>query len=190
MLLSAGYDTLLKLWTIDNTNQNAEVENQEPNPKRRKTNSLTRTPLKTMKGHKEAIMSVRWSKRNELVCTASMDHTIKFWDLELGGIKSEIVGSKSFFDVDLSIFNDLVISASCDRYIRLYDTRYKGLLDLLHFKQKSIFENFKKKDGSIVKAPYSSHTKWVVSVRWSKSNENLFVSGSFDSEVKLWDIRR
>lgn len=56
-----------------------------------------------------------------------MDHTIKFWDVELCGIRSEIVGNKSFFYADWSPLTKLLITASADRHIRLYDPRSSGM---------------------------------------------------------------
>ena len=50
--------------------------------------------------------------------TSSWDHTIKMWDLEMGGMKGELVGNKSFFDLSYSRLNHTVITASADRTIR------------------------------------------------------------------------
>ena len=52
------------------------------------------------------------------MCTASWDHTIKIWDMEMGGMKTELVGNKSFFDLSYSHLNHTVITASADRTIR------------------------------------------------------------------------
>jgi len=45
-------------------------------------------------------------------------------------------------------------------------------------------------EGSLVKSTFTSHTQWVQSVRWSTTEEHLFISGSHDHQVKLWDSRR
>lgn len=45
-------------------------------------------------------------------------------------------------------------------------------------------------DGTIVKNTYLGHSQWVQSVCWSSSEEHLFISGSYDNQVKLWDMRR
>ncbi|XP_026677185.1 LOW QUALITY PROTEIN: uncharacterized protein LOC103506297 [Diaphorina citri] len=129
---------------------------------------LQKTPLITLKGHKEAISAVQWTAVDEII-TSSWDHTLKIWDAELGGMKSEIVGNKSFFDVHYSPLSKLVITASADKQIRLYDPKVK--------------------EGAIVKSTFSSHKEWVQSVRWSPIDPQLFVSASFDNSVKLWDLR-
>lgn len=43
--------------------------------------------------------------------------------------------------------------------------------------------------GTIVKNTYLGHSQWVQSVCWSPTEENLFISGSYDNCVKLWDMR-
>lgn len=78
-----------------------------------------------MKGHKEAISGIVWSDKTELI-TSSWDHTLKIWDSELGGIKHEIMGNKSFFDLDYSELSRTVITASADKHVRLYDPRSTG----------------------------------------------------------------
>jgi len=45
-------------------------------------------------------------------------------------------------------------------------------------------------DGAVVKCTFTSHTAWVSSVSWSLTKENLFISGGYDTVLKLWDTRR
>lgn len=78
-----------------------------------------------MQGHKEAISGVVWSDKSEII-TSSWDHTLKLWDTELGGIKQEIPGNKSFFDLDYSPLSKTIVAASADRHIRLFDPRSTG----------------------------------------------------------------
>lgn len=40
-----------------------------------------------------------------------------------------------------------------------------------------------------MKNTYLGHTQWVQAVCWSPTEENLFISGSYDNFVKLWDMR-
>ncbi len=82
-----------------------------------------------MKGHKEAVSGVVWTDKTEIT-TSSWDHTLKIWDTELGGIKHELTGNKSFFDVDYSPLAKTLITASADKHIRLYDPRSTGLSNI------------------------------------------------------------
>nr|CAD7438625.1 unnamed protein product [Timema bartmani] len=169
LMATGGWDTMLKIWPADTHGSN--TEDGESAAKKLKTahgKSQIRTPVMTLSGHKEAVSAVVWSDIGEL-CTASWDHTIRLWDAEQGGIKTEIVGNKSFFDADWSPINRTLITASADRHVRLYDPRSK--------------------EGSLVKTTFTSHTQWVQSVRWSITDEHLFISGAYDQQVKLWDTR-
>lgn len=89
----------------------------------------------TLPGHKEAISSIVWTENNEIY-SSSWDHTIKLWDAELGGLKSEVVGNKSFFSISRSELNHTIIAASADRHVRLYDTRSQGKFQVKQVKYK------------------------------------------------------
>ncbi|XP_050302014.1 ribosome biogenesis protein WDR12 homolog [Anthonomus grandis grandis] len=163
---TGGWDTNLKIWSAS-----VETEDSgEPTSKKSKgSKSLaTRTPLHTLKGHKESISSINWVDEHN-VCTASMDHTIKFWDCELYGISNEIVDQKAFLSSSWSNLTKTLLASCADRHIRLYDPRST--------------------EGTICKTMFTSHSMWVSSVSWSKYSENLFLSGSYDSTVKMWDTR-
>ncbi|XP_050434374.1 ribosome biogenesis protein WDR12 homolog [Adelges cooleyi] len=160
---TGGWDALLKIWSSDPNYEPADVPT-----KKKKSETKVMPPIMTLKGHKENISSVHFINNSDLL-TASWDHTIKHWDGELGGLKSEIVGNKSFFDHDYSQLTGSVITCSSDRHIRLYDLRSK--------------------EGSLVKGTYSSHKQWVTTVRWSKTDEYQFVSGGYDNQMKMWDTR-
>lgn len=88
---------------------------------------------------------------------------------QLCGIKNEIVGQKAFLSASWSPLSNTLITSSADRHIRLYDPRSS--------------------EGLVCKTTFTSHTLWVPAVCWSKHDEHLFVSGSYDQSVKLWDTR-
>lgn len=79
-----------------------------------------------MKCHEDAISSVLWSDKSEII-TSSWDHYIKIWDSELGASKHEILGNKVFLDIDFSPLSKIIVAASIDTIIRLYDPRSKGM---------------------------------------------------------------
>ena len=74
--------------------------------------AVTRTPVMTLAGHKEGISGVCWTEDKSTLVSSSWDHTIRIWDTEIGGMKSELVGNKSFFDVAYSPKAKLLITAS------------------------------------------------------------------------------
>ncbi|XP_075237512.1 ribosome biogenesis protein WDR12 homolog [Lycorma delicatula] len=166
---TGSWDSLLKIWSASlHRGADSDFETSSSKRARRDNKSQIRTPLLTLKGHKEAISGVCWLTDGQIV-TSSWDHTLKVWDVEYGAIKCEIPGNKSYFDVHVSPVSGNLITASADRHIRLYDPRST--------------------EGSVVKATFTSHMEWVQTVRWSTTEENLFVSGAYDSHFKLWDIR-
>ncbi|XP_063901472.1 ribosome biogenesis protein WDR12 homolog [Zophobas morio] len=164
-IATGGWDTNLKIWS-----GSFESDDEEPANKKVKgpKGIITRTPLHTLKGHKETITAINWID-NHVISTVSMDHTIKFWDAELYGIKHDIVGQKAFLDASWSSLSNTLLTCSADRHIRLYDPRTS--------------------QGSVIKTTFTSHILWVSSVAWSRYDEHLFMSGGYDSCVKLWDSR-
>lgn len=132
-----SWDTNLKIWSASMDLD----ESGEPSSKKSKgPNRNVRTPLHTLKGHKESISSINWVD-SHTVCTASMDHTIKFWDCQLYGISNEIVDQKAFLSSSWSPLSNTLLATSADRFIRLYDPRST--------------------EGTICKSKFTSHQLWV-----------------------------
>lgn len=116
-LATGSWDNLLKVWSA------STLEETDASSKKLRTEEgNVRTPQITLEGHREAISAVQWID-NSTVLSASWDHTLKIWDLSMGAIKNEIPGNKSFFDACYSSLNGMIITASADKNLRLYDPR-------------------------------------------------------------------
>ena len=166
MFSSGGWDNTVKIWS---GNMVSETENDgESAAKRSKGGGVTRTPMQTLGGHKEAVSGLVWMDSDTLA-SASMDHTIKLWDVELGGLKHEMVGNKAFFSVSHNPLSGSLLASSADRSVRMYDPRSGA--------------------EQIVTSVFTSHTGWVSRVTWARGSENLFVTSSYDNLVKMWDAR-
>uniref|UniRef100_T1JCX6 Ribosome biogenesis protein WDR12 homolog n=1 Tax=Strigamia maritima TaxID=126957 RepID=T1JCX6_STRMM len=163
---TGSWDKMIKIWS------SLPDESEDTDRKRLKTeggsHSKTRTPVMTLSGHKEAVTAVQWIGSKEL-CSASWDHTIRLWDVEMGGIKSEMVGTKNFIDIAYSPLNHLIVSGSTDRHVRLWDCRQNS--------------------AAVVQNVYTSHNGWITCVQWAPVDDTKFLSGSYDSLLKLWDMR-
>ncbi|KAK7109252.1 ribosome biogenesis protein WDR12-like [Littorina saxatilis] len=184
LMCTGSWDRTLKLWSTAYT---ADGENSgdtdRPNKKKRREGSSIqqRVPVLTLggksdgmdtdstpAGHTEAVSAVQWLN-TETVVTASWDHTLRLWDLQQAKETALLQGTKAFLDVSFSPLSQTLVTASADRHVRLYDPRSS--------------------EGAVVKCSFTSHTGWVVGVSWSPTREHLFLSGSYDTVLKLWDTR-
>ncbi|XP_067010189.1 ribosome biogenesis protein WDR12 homolog [Anabrus simplex] len=168
LMATGSWDALLKIWSAGLEDASPVILEETPAKKMKHEKSPVRTPILTLKGHQGVISSTVWTEVDEL-CTASWDHTLRLWDAELGGVKLDITFNKAFQCIDWSPLNKTLLSSSADRHVRLHDLRSA--------------------EYSQVQTTFTNHTKLVTSVHWSRGDENLFISGGHDNEVKLWDRR-
>lgn len=181
LIASGSFDRLLKLWSLkvdtespEKSKKTGKRQKDEEGQAVEKTVKTipNQAPLLTLSGHTEAITGVAWmtdkkstSAAPELV-TCSMDNTLRVWDIEVNSVKQTIVGSKAFLSVSYSSERNDILTSSADRHIRLWDPRV----------------------GSVV-TTFTSHHGWVSCISFCPNNSNLFVSGSYDENVKYWDVR-
>ncbi|KAI6208098.1 Ribosome biogenesis protein WDR12-like protein [Aphelenchoides besseyi] len=167
-LVSGGFDKCIKIWKLDHDDTN--FTSNRTSAKRSKTSVVTKIPAMTLESHRDAVMDVCWypSEENQVV-TASYDQSIIQWDIKVGSVVSTLTCNKANSRLSVNAISGLIVTASVDSVIRLWDVRSK--------------------DEFMVKQRLRGHNGIVSDVHWSPSSENLFVSSSFDSTVKMWDIR-
>ncbi|KAI6232971.1 Ribosome biogenesis protein WDR12-like protein [Aphelenchoides fujianensis] len=169
-LVSGGFDKCIKIWRLDQDDTNFTANRSETAAKRQKSSVITKIPLMTLETHRDAVMDVEWLPTEEnRVLTASWDQTLILWDVEAGSVITTLSCNKAHSRLSINPLSGLVVTASMDAVIRMWDLRSK--------------------DEFMIKQRFRGHNGIVSDVHWSPSSENLFVSSSFDATVKMWDIR-
>lgn len=193
LFVTGGNDNLLKIWFMSNESFTKDAQPEEDDTESRKSKKMKsiessiKYPYTTLAGHNEGITDVCWLNDSDRsaangqaastaaadsipdLASSSLDSTIKIWDTETFELKATLPGPKAILSLDYSPKTRLIISGLCDNHLRTFDPRAK--------------------EGNIVKAAYSSHTGWITSVKWQSNSDYLFISGSFDTKVKQWDLR-
>ncbi|KAG2218102.1 hypothetical protein INT45_000025 [Circinella minor] len=174
---SASADSTIKIWS---TNEPEEDEEQETTTsiagksKRRKTEKKSdrkiKTSLSTLEGHVGAVNAISFDDNDSsIVYTGGWDHSIRSWNIEQQVNLVTKNCEKVVLDVDYSSRSKLIATGHTDSILRLWDPRSE--------------------EGTNVKQALRGHSAWISSVSWSKTSEYLLCSGSYDSTVRVWDIR-
>lgn len=147
--------------------------------------------LGVCEGHAESVGTVAFSRKPweeaPFVATASQDRTIKVWDLstlslesrdeKLSSLLTLKVHDKDINAIDIAPNNQLVISGSQDRTVRVFRLNYTP-----------------PKKGSKAAASLDAlatcrgHKRGVWSVQFSPA-EQAFASASSDQTVRMWSLR-
>ncbi|KAI8802622.1 WD40-repeat-containing domain protein [Cladochytrium replicatum] len=169
MLATASCDGTVKVWSIS-TEDVDDVEVQTDNKKRRKVEKTipNAKQLLSFDAHSGGALSVDFSATH--MYSGGSDHAVRCWDISTASNISTMNSEQTVLCVKASRTNAnaLIASGHVDNAIRVWDQRGEG--------------------GSL-KLRLDGHSKWVSSVSWSPTNPYMLVSGSYDSTVRMWDIR-
>lgn len=168
--VSGSFDSNLKVWNTDLTDDETIYKGKDNEKSKKRKAAITKTPIVTLAGHKDAVVGVSWlpASRKD-IATVSWDHSLRLWDLELAGQTSSLPSTKAFTCLAVCPTSCIIVTGSVDPVVRLWDPRSK--------------------EGSFVKQSFLGHKGWVSSLSWSPSNDNVFISSSFDHLTKMWDVR-
>ena len=171
-MCSASWDKRIRLWDIADISR-GEVSDG-PSKKRKigveedADDSLERKSLARMKGHTEAITAVQWPTHFQII-SGSLDTTIRLWDVQTAKNTSTLKGSKAVTTLAYNVENGLCVSGHNDGLLRFWDPRANGR-------------------NPIVKT-LKAHKSWISKVEWNPLRPSVFLSASYDSSLKIWDLR-
>ncbi|KAI8603107.1 DNA excision repair protein ERCC-8 [Dissophora ornata] len=120
--------------------------------------------------HKGGVSRVRWYPfDNGMFTTSSFDSTVKVWDTNAMEVACTFDLQNKVYSHAMSskATHGLIATASADPRIRLCDLKSGAFTHSL-----------------------AGHRGTVLSIEWSPRHEYLLASGSTDTTVRLWDIRK
>ncbi|GAA6028433.1 hypothetical protein JCM8097_007027 [Rhodosporidiobolus ruineniae] len=156
----------------------------------------TRGPTRhSFKAHDNAIFDLRWSQDDELLATAGGDQTVRLWDVRTQACVGILAGHTcTVKNVSWDPSNPHMLStASRDGTIRVWDRRVQAKYSDEHGELGvATVNHIKNAHGLKGKGSKGrSATRSVTAVTYLAHQPNLLASsGSADSVIKIWDLRR
>ncbi|KAG7427685.1 Vegetative incompatibility protein HET-E-1 [Fusarium oxysporum f. sp. raphani] len=121
--------------------------------------------LSVMEGHSDSVQSVVFSHDSKMVASASLDKTIRIWNIETGECKHVLKGHSNLVkSVVFSHDSNMVASASLDKTIRIWNIETGECKHVL------------KGHSNLVKSVVFSH------------DSNMVASASGDKTARIWNI--
>jgi len=129
-------------------------------------NAITGISASVLSGHTFGVNSLTFSLDGRSLVSGSDDRTIKFWDLQTGGVIRTFYGHTDFvLSVSISPDCTMLASGSKDETLRLWNV-WTGECHCI----------------------IDSFDSGVGSVSFSPTNPQLLISASYDNTVQLWTI--
>ncbi|CAG8440041.1 13062_t:CDS:10 [Ambispora leptoticha] len=176
---SGSWDSSIRIWTTTATPNDEDgsdyefIENAEKRRKIRKkkaTSIIVKKPISILTGHVGPVSSVFFDTKDPAkLYSGGWDYSIRTWDIESRTNVDTKNCDQVVYDIAYSEKSGLIASGHADRAVRLWDSRAE--------------------DVAVVKLSLVSHQNWVSAVSWSESSPFMLTSASYDSCVKIWDIR-
>lgn len=178
-LLSASSDHSVGFWSTKKSDAPPAPLNLIPKSvtregKRRKLNPsisvAQRGPLRLMHGHTAPVFAADFDVRDETVgYSASLDHTVKTWDLESGETVDTRSTNSALFCLEQMSSLGLIAAGSANRDIKMIDPRASAV--------------------SVVAMTLKGHKNHVVTLARDPDHDYVLASGSHDGTCRIWDLR-
>ncbi|ERN12335.1 ribosome biogenesis protein WDR12 homolog [Amborella trichopoda] len=174
MVCSGSWDCSIKLWQSDYPNMEGDSvlikkRKMDNNAAAREEALSEEGAISTFLGHTQCVSCIVWPEQ-ETIYSASWDHSIRMWDVEIGKDTVNMVGGKAWNCLDVGGESSALIAAGgSDPVLRIWDPRRPGKLDPVY--------NF------------ASHRSWITACKWHPRSWFHLVSSSHDGKVMLWDLR-
>jgi len=122
--------------------------------------------MRTFDGHSSQVNSIAFSDDGKFLASASLDRTIKIWDLATGKSIRDLTGHLSNVSA-LAFSSDsrFIASGSTDKTVKLWDVQ----------------------SGKAIRT-FEGHFTLISSIAFSPDRKTI-ASGSYDNSIKLWDIK-
>eukprot|EP01128_Nolandella_sp_AFSM9_P012390 TRINITY_DN9231_c0_g1_i1.p1 TRINITY_DN9231_c0_g1~~TRINITY_DN9231_c0_g1_i1.p1 ORF type:complete len:471 (+),score=129.49 TRINITY_DN9231_c0_g1_i1:66-1478(+) len=178
-VISGGWDASVKIWSLKASEEDEmELETKAKvkgvtsgDGKRRKIvdegRSDVKSSLASYASHTLPVSAVAFSDAEKFV-SASWDHSIRLWDLDSGITETTLNGNSAIHSLSTQPGGRGLVTGHADGSVRVWDPRA---------------------DQAAIFTVMSSHKQWVSSVHFHPLREELFLSGSYDGTLKVWDMR-
>lgn len=168
--------------------------------------------LRTLRGQKDSVYSLRLSPDGSILATGSYDNTIALWDVASGKLLRSLDGhGGAIYDIAFRSDGKVLASASGDRTVKLWNVADGSRLETLKESTKELYAIAFSPDGKRVAAAgvdnrirvwqvsdqalegtnpllYSqfAHELAVLRLDWSSDGETI-VSTAEDRQIKVWN---
>jgi len=142
------------------------LKSDEPPPKC----FIPKRQVHTWTGHNKGVSAIRWfPKSAHLILSGAMDNKVKLWEVynKRRCIRTYLGHKQAIRDVNFNNSGEQFLSASYDRYIKLWDTETGDAISRFTNKKMAFCCKFNPDDDK----------------------QNLIVAGTSSNKIVCWDIR-
>jgi WD40 repeat protein/uncharacterized caspase-like protein len=186
ILASACEDNTIKLWSIGTNNQ------------------IDRKPIKTLQGHSDRVGNLTFSPDGKQLLSASEDNSVKLWQVADGKLLNSFIYRDRINSAIFSPDGQTIAAAGGDSSVTII-SRDGTLRQSMFGHDGEIFSLSFSPDGQTIASASTDKTVrlWRViknlnkqkeigtyRVRFSPQSPDIFATGTWDGQVKLWQRRK